>query len=1438
MSEKSAHRESLGKIISKYVAPSKSVTHTLCALALVCKPVLCASTDEPSVALHIFSKEEKSIPDEIMYTVNFNQISCQEFVKFVSRIAKINFVFDPNDLTFDVTIISDVPTSATDIMTMLGQVLSSHNLALIENGETVLIHKGDTIRQIPPLESSGSPMLQTRLFHLQYTNPTRIAALLTPMLSQTAIVAADTFGANLIVTDLSSNIWQAAKLLEKLDSPRGELISYTPEHLSVASFLPIVLQVSSKIFETDQVFFIPDVSANLVFAVVDPKDASMIMSLFQEIDKSHAFSQVKLGTALLPENILIYQLKYKSYDKLKKIIQQMSEGAKQQGFASLNLLSQIQEATPLESIKSIMIIGIPDQLVKVQALLQSIDLPFAKGLGSEKSDYLLYEPSSMDAADVMIALDQILASFKKGEFADPALIDVIESAQLLPSLGAVLFLGDAETMKDVSDLLSSLDRSAKEKSGGQAPIYIIYKIKHGSYDQIREGLDTFAKSVGDRAEELALKRAIEAMSFISQTNSIIFRTENRQVAAQLNTLLPDFDLPSHESIEAATKMPASTEFFMYAPEYFSSEEMLKTIHNLTTRLKDSGLSDSPFLRTLQSAQYDPDLNVILFTGDAKSIAQVKQTINALDKAEIKEIQSTLSYPIENVSPTFLEDALTRYVEDLSSKDPLAKTIHHRKYIPEGNLLVFTGSKATLAQVDSLLRSLDTPGNAAKTAKHFALYPIAGSNGDAVVESLHSIGSDFKKNGSSDPDLVEALVTASYNREQKSVLVFGNQQTIDHVGKMIAQMEMTKKSNNQSVFIFRPKNLSAKQLLENLRQVEKDLESKGSGSSTIVDVLHSAQLTPDGLGLILAVPKEETPAVSSLLESLDMARPSKTIDKVGGSHFLVYKLESIGHEEALAHLKDIAAGTNDSEFKKVVADVRYISSTNSLIFIANDDKTLDKIHDLLAQIDGKPVMQGPALSYKIYTPKHQNGEHLIKQAQELAMNLSQHGVMSQEELKTIENLSVVGSSVLVSGPQQTISSVIDLLTKFDQVSSEIPGGQTGSIEMIDNLSFLIYKVQYHLGSDILVSLKDLVADLEKNPASLPLANAIQSLRWIQVTNSLIATGDTRTLAKLHDLITNIDVPLRQIFIEVLAIETDVEDNLEFGLRWGAQGNFKNRFALSTSNIQPNDIDTGPQFMQNMRALTASSPAVGSTLPLVSGGSFGLIGDIILHGGKTFFALGPLVNALKVEGNITITLNQKIITQDNRTSKIFVGDNIPFTGSIVTTAGLTNTTNANLEYRDIGITLTITPRVGENDIISLDIQEEITQETSTGNDQNTLVSTTQVNGIRTTKTEMDTRVHVPDRCFVILSGSIRDTTTRRRSSIPCLGGLPVIGAAFSQNERFVEKRNVVIFVRPYIIRDYDMYQQLTEDEENLYRNQTEEDGQKDYDRGLNFVKCPTL
>ncbi len=335
-------------------------------------------------------------------------------------------------------------------------------------------------------------------------------------------------------------------------------------------------------------------------------------------------------------------------------------------------------------------------------------------------------------------------------------------------------------------------------------------------------------------------------------------------------------------------------------------------------------------------------------------------------------------------------------------------------------------------------------------------------------------------------------------------------------------------------------------------------------------------------------------------------------------------------------------------------------------------------------------------------------------------------------------------------------------------------------------FHVIKLQYHQGSEILEALKQISGDfISTNSGSDDMVSSISSMQWIKSTNSLFFSGSSTSIEKITKLVESLDTALKQVLIEVLVIETSLKNSLDFGLNWSLSSKFK-----------------------DMPQIDVGNPTTGLfPFPTLKGFDLSIIGDIIFHKGKSFVSLASLISALQVEGDSSIVLNQKLITQENKNSRIFVGDNIPFAAAMVQTVGNGQQTTSNVEYRDIGVSLNITPLLGEGDVITLDISEEITEATD-----HLIHKSNQLTGIKTSKTNMSTSAHVPDGHFLILSGMTKTVKGKTTTGPPCLGGLPLLGQLLNKREKNEEKSNLLIFVRPHIIRTSDEYKQISHELHN--------------------------
>ncbi len=409
--------------------------------------------------------------------------------------------------------------------------------------------------------------------------------------------------------------------------------------------------------------------------------------------------------------------------------------------------------------------------------------------------------------------------------------------------------------------------------------------------------------------------------------------------------------------------------------------------------------------------------------------------------------------------------------------------------------------------------------------------------------------------------------------------------------------------------------------------------------------------------------------------------------------------------------------------------------------------------------------------------------------------------------------------------------------------ELPAGD------IERTQFFIRKLQYRKGNEIIDALSKIAASLQGcGQINEDLICAINSGQWIESSNSMIFTGAPTALGKIKELIEEVDAPVRQVFIEMLILETDITDSLRFAVNW--ESSFGGGDSVGAQAfLSP----TSP--LTNVFNNTVTLPPSVTNVVKDQGYTMGIIGQSISHCGVTFRTLGALVKAVHTISNSKVLMNPKIIVEDQQEAEIFVGINTSYqTNSIANDRG--NTITSNYEYRDIGTTLRITPSIGNNGLVTLDIYQESSNVISNGNggsgssgsgvsgsssigggntsgQNNNSGPTTRVN-------KTITRVHIPNRYFLVISGMMQDDNTLTRIQIPCLGGVPLLGALFSDRTRQDQRQNLMIFIRPEIVDTVDEMQNLTKHQQDIFqkRSRVKQSWKYETEEALDFLNVPEV
>jgi type III secretion protein C len=407
-----------------------------------------------------------------------------------------------------------------------------------------------------------------------------------------------------------------------------------------------------------------------------------------------------------------------------------------------------------------------------------------------------------------------------------------------------------------------------------------------------------------------------------------------------------------------------------------------------------------------------------------------------------------------------------------------------------------------------------------------------------------------------------------------------------------------------------------------------------------------------------------------------------------------------------------------------------------------------------------------------------------------------------------------------------------LSRPEQPSVQIPYG------VRPRKQFSVYKLQYRKGEAIQKSLQSISSSLLTSPdVDSDLIDTLTSVQYLETSNSLIFTGYRDNLIQMSQLMHEIDTPLRQVFIEMLVLETTLDDALEYSVTWGT------RFAGDHWAGGEGFGQTGGTNLisplnntLNGAALTGINATVANNLFATQGLNLGVVGQKVVNTalGIEFNSIGALVQSLRLKNNTNVVLNPKILTEDSVPAEIFVGENIPFkTQSISNDQG--NNITSNFQFRDVGTRFRVTPTLGNGDIITLEIAQEISAILPTSSSGGNINNAPE--GPSTTKSTTTTRVHLPSGYFLIISGMMRDECDQAAIQVPCLGAIPIIGAAFKDKAYAKSKRNQMIFIRPIIIQTEEEIQNLTKHQQDIWQFKKEFPMKKDWvyesELGLDFL-----
>jgi general secretion pathway protein D len=390
-----------------------------------------------------------------------------------------------------------------------------------------------------------------------------------------------------------------------------------------------------------------------------------------------------------------------------------------------------------------------------------------------------------------------------------------------------------------------------------------------------------------------------------------------------------------------------------------------------------------------------------------------------------------------------------------------------------------------------------------------------------------------------------------------------------------------------------------------------------------------------------------------------------------------------------------------------------------------------------------------------------------------------------------------SLVVLANDQDTLE-IRQLISSLDR---EAPKGKS---------QLHVRYLQHARAEELAKVLTTIVAARAKAPQRTqpPQPGAVEetSITADKATNSLVITASPQEFKELEEIIQKLDGVRSQVLVEALIAEVSMQKALQIGVEWRLMD-------------QPVEGSVRGYGGTDFGLITGVQTGTLTNAGLVLGVAKGFI----TVGGVQVPNLGALIRALQDDTDVNVLSTPHLLTMDNEKAKIIVADNVPILKTDLTTPLATSTATVSniavsrtFEYKDIGITLEITPHISTASMVRLEIATEVSNITS--------IDPTNPGFVTTRKRQANTTVAVEDGQMVVIGGLIRDDRSDETKKVPCVGNLPILGWLFKSYSGSKNKTNLLLFITPHIVRSPEDLEKATakkkqEADENLKKLQKE-------------------
>ena len=500
------------------------------------------------------------------------------------------------------------------------------------------------------------------------------------------------------------------------------------------------------------------------------------------------------------------------------------------------------------------------------------------------------------------------------------------------------------------------------------------------------------------------------------------------------------------------------------------------------------------------------------------------------------------------------------------------------------------------------------------------------------------------------------------------------------------------------------------------------------------------------------------------------------------------------------LKNISAAKLIPVLRPLVPQQAHMAAyaPSNAIIISDVASNIDRIASIIERMDSTAVQETDIIKLK-----HGVAEDVVRMLEQLNKSEAEQGGGSEVEILLVADART--NSVLISGDELERARMARLIRYLDT-----PLEQSGNVKVL----YLEYANAEEI-AEVLTRVMQNIGRVDAGEAGRPQRSSDTSatIEADKNTNALIITAPTDKMAALEAVVARLDIRRAQVLVEAIIVEMEVRDGQDLGLQWlFANDNGFFGSSISADDVRARNIagailpedggdgtgtTTGDFNVGALAGALAQSPGVSL--------GWGVIDDNL--------SMTVILNALKEKSNANILSTPSLLTLDNQEAYITVGQNVPFvTGSFTSTGTGDGAQNPfqTIERQNVGITLKVTPHINEGDSVVLDISQEVSSLSNTS-------VVLQASDLITNERVLQTKVLASDGRMVVLGGLIKDDVQDGSQKVPLLGDIPFFGRLFRNDAVQVVKTNLLIFIRPTIIRDDEQLAGATADKYRYIRDQ---------------------